>query len=58
MGYSWGTYRQLAKNNPEEDSTGTDDSVKIITKKSLTVKLEIYMCDTSDVATETDAAEE
>ena len=58
VGYSWGTYRQLSKNNLEEDSTGTDDSVKIITKKSLTVKLEIYMCDTSDVATETDAAEE
>ncbi|SEQ11179.1 hypothetical protein SAMN02910369_01229 [Lachnospiraceae bacterium NE2001] len=33
----------------------TDVTVEVITRKSLTVRLEIYMCDTTDVATSTDA---
>lgn len=36
----------------------TDETVEIVTKKSLTIHLEIYMCDTSEVASDTDAAEE
>ncbi|MCR5544206.1 MAG: hypothetical protein K6F55_08635 [Eubacterium sp.] len=36
----------------EEDS---DVTVQVITKKSLTIKLEIYMCDTKDIASDSDA---
>ena len=34
-----------------------NEEVKTVDKKSLTVKIEIYMCDTSSVASETDAEE-
>lgn len=44
------------------DATSSNDSdavtVEVVTKKSLTVRMEIYMCDTSDVASSTDASEE
>ena len=39
----------------EEATDSSDTTVEVITRKSLTVRLEIYMCDTSDVATVTDA---
>ena len=35
----------------------SDTTLEVITKKSLTVKLEIYMCDTKDIASDTDASE-
>ena len=35
-----------------------DTTLEVVTRKSLTVRLEIYMCDTSDVSTTTDATEE
>ena len=34
-----------------------NEEVKTVDKKSLTVKIEIYMCDTSAVASDTDAEE-
>ena len=40
------------------ETTAADSSnvtIEVVTKKSLTVRLEIYMCDTSNVATESDA---
>ncbi len=69
VGYTWGDYRKLIRNDTEgnavesaetdtsvsSDGAGVsadeleDESVEAVTKKSLTVKLEIYMCDTSDV---------
>ncbi|MBR1772950.1 MAG: hypothetical protein IJ749_03540 [Eubacterium sp.] len=72
VGYSWGEYRNLVRRGSEEnvaesveaDTTGVSTEeidgavVEVVTKKSLTVKLEIFMCDTSDVASSGDAIEE
>lgn len=68
VGYSWGEYKELLRYDSEGNlinssgyvDTGISDkeleneNVKVVTKKSLTVKLEIYMCDTSDVTTSVD----
>ena len=66
IGYTWGEFRDVVRRDSEgnvisSDSTtseatdSSDTTVEVITRKSLTVRLEIYMCDTSDVATATDA---
>lgn len=66
IGYTWGEFRDVVRRDSEgnvisSDSTtseatdSSDTTVEVITRKSLTVRLEIYMCDTSDVATVTDA---
>ena len=70
--YAWGEYREIIKRDAEgriisaKEATGNisektviEDgvTVEIVTKKSLTLSVELYMCDTSmvDAATETDA---
>ncbi len=66
IGYTWGEFRDVVRRDSEgnvisSDSTtsetadSSDTTVEVITRKSLTVRLEIYMCDTSAVATATDA---
>lgn len=70
LGYSWGEFREVVRRDAEgniissESSTSSegvstdelsDANLEVVTRKSLTVRLEIYMCDTSDVATATDA---
>ena len=70
VGYSWGEYRNLIRGTTSEEITDavTDSSEGVTaeedaavenlkTKKSLTVKLEIYMCDTTDVNTDGEAVE-
>ena len=70
VGYSWGEYRNLIRGTTSEETTDavTDSSEGVTaeedatvenlkTKKSLTVKLEIYMCDTTDVNTDGEAVE-
>ena len=56
-----------SKNQDSTDSSDTksvsseessDVTAEVVTKKSLTVKLEIFMCDTSDIATSGDAVSE
>ena len=57
--YAWGEYREVVT---EKSSTSTDSeegvtseeleeetNYKVVTRKTLTVKLEIYMCDTSSI---------
>lgn len=72
IGYSWGKFRDVIKRDADGNIISTTagmtgatssvaedgSSVEVITRKSLTVRLEIYMCDTSDVATTTDAESE
>ena len=72
IGYSWGEFRDVIKRDADGNIISTTagltgatssvaedgSSVEVITRKSLTVRLEIYMCDTSDVATTTDAESE
>lgn len=72
IGYSWGEFRDVIRRDADgniisttsgsstsESSVSEDGStVEVVTRKSLTVRMEIYMCDTSDVATDTDATEE
>ena len=70
--YAWGEYREIIKRDADgkiisaKEATGNisektviEDgvTVEIVTKKSLTLSVELYMCDTSmvDAATETDA---
>ena len=70
LGYSWGEFREVVRRDADgniissESSTSgegvsadelSDANLEVVTRKSLTVRLEIYMCDTSDVATATDA---
>jgi len=66
VGYTWGEFRDVVRRDSEgnvisndnvtsEETDSSDTTVEVITRKSLTVRLEIYMCDTSDVATATDA---
>jgi hypothetical protein len=66
IGYTWGEFRDVVRRDSEgnvissesttsEATDSSDTTVEVITRKSLTVRLEIYMCDTSDVATATDA---
>lgn len=69
LGYSWGEFREVVRRDADgniissESSTSSegvsadelsDANLEVVTRKSLTVRLEIYMCDTSDVATATD----
>ncbi len=55
-GYSWGTYRNIVRRDAEGNIIKTNETEEELrAKKVLTIKLEIYMCDTSKVA---DAAEE
>ena len=72
IGYSWGEFRDVIKRDADGNIISTTagltgatssvaedgSSVEVVTRKSLTVRLEIYMCDTSDVATTTDAESE
>jgi hypothetical protein len=73
LGYSWGEFREVVRRDPDgniissESSTSSegvstdelsDANLEFVTRKSLTVRLEIYMCDTSEVASDTDATEE
>jgi hypothetical protein len=74
VGYSWGQFRDVIRRDSEgnviEESSSVstdagvtseeleDETVEVVTKRSLTIHLEIYMCDTSAVATDTDATEE
>ena len=70
LGYSWGEFREVVRRDADgniissESSTSSegvstdelsDANLEVVTRKSLTVRLEIYMSDTSDVATATDA---
>lgn len=70
LGYSWGEFREVVRRDADgniissESSTSSegvstdelsDSNLEVVTRKSLTVRLEIYMCDISDVATATDA---
>ena len=73
VSFSWGEYREILEYDSEGNYIGKTSStvdtvgvsseeveneeVKKVDKKSLTVKIEIYMCDTSSVASETDAEE-
>lgn len=72
IGYSWGEFKDVIKRDADGNIISTTagmtgatssvaedgSSVEVVTRKSLTVRLEIYMCDTSDVATTTDAESE
>lgn len=64
VGYAWGEYRNLVKRGSEGNVVATvsesgelgvtseeleNEELELITKKSLTVRLELYMCDTTDV---------
>lgn len=65
--YSWGEYREVVteKKSVDSDSEGAEsgedgvtaeeESYQIITRKTLTVQLEIYMCDTSNIESEEDS---
>ena len=41
----------------EGDSSAPKETVEVVVRKSLTVRLEVYMCDTSDIAVSEDAGE-
>ena len=49
---------EIITSKVESTETIPGETVEIVTKKSLTVKLEIFMCDTEDVASSGDASEE
>ena len=53
-GYSWGEYRNIVRRDAQGNiikSDVSDEELKL--KKVLTIKLEVYMCDTSNVGEET-----
>ena len=54
ISYSWGQYRNVVRRDAEGNiikSELTEEELR--NKKVLTIKLEVYMCDTSDVGEET-----
>lgn len=55
-GYSWGEYRNIVRRDADGNIIKTNETEEELkAKRVLTIRLEIYMCDTSEVG---DAAEE
>ena len=52
-GYSWGTYRNVVRRDAQGNVIKTNETEdELRAKKVLTIKLEIYMCDTEDIGEE------